>query len=540
MKRKNGRNYGEVFTKTNVVNYILDEVEYLPARNLEAVNIIEPAAGQGAFAIEIINRLAESSLNFGFDFIPALNKNVRFIELDKSNFEKLKINISTVIQNKGFKIEQINDSVFLNLNYLQFQTNLRFDCIVGNPPYIRHEVINAVQKSIYKKEYSTFKYRADLYILFFEKSLNLLSEKGCMSFISSNRWLFNQYGEPLRELIATKYHLSKVINIENANVFDEDVIAYPCISTIKREKGDTTKYYDSREKEITISNIDFVNVRSPKNGSWQNLFLDYDINHQHLIGIEEQGFEIGIGVATGADKIFIKKRSELNEIERSRLMPIIKSKSLKGNKINWDNSYVLNPYEGDDLCNLDKFPHFKNYLYLYKDILLQRHVAKKNPKYWYKTIDKVKPNLQNKYKLLLPDLSGGKFLFIDEGKFYPHHNVYYITHKNLNELKILACVLMSDFILDQLSKIGIRMNDGLPRFQSQTLKKLRIPILKEINLSDRKELIDSYNNRNFEGINKVVDKYCTQHCIKAIADKVFIQKPVYLNKIIDNQKVCAI
>jgi len=82
-------------------------------------------------------------------------------------------------------------------------------------------------------------------------------------------------------------------------------------------------------------------------------------------------------------------------------------------------------------------------------------------------------------------------LFIDEGMFYPHHNVYYITNENLDELKILASVLMSDFIKDQLSQIGIRMNGGLPRFQQQTLKKLRIPNLKKLGISDREKIIES-------------------------------------------------
>jgi tRNA1(Val) A37 N6-methylase TrmN6 len=517
MKRKNGRNHGEVFTNLNIVKYILDEVEYLPTRNLKDVTILEPAAGQGAFAIEIINRLAESSLNFGFDFITAINQNIRLIELNKLNFEKLKTNIFNAIQDNGFRTEQINHSVLLNSNYLQLQTNLKFDCIVGNPPYIRHEVINFKDKSLYKKEYSTFKFRADLYILFYEKSLKTLSKKGCMSFISSNRWLFNQYGEPLRKMIATKYHLSKIINIEKANIFDEKVTAYPCITTIKKENGNITQYYESQKREININNLDFVNVKTPKNGSWQNLFLDYNINHHSLLGIEEQGFKIGIGIATGADRIFIKKQSEVNKIEKNRLIPLITSNSLKKNKINWDNSYVLNPFEKDNICDLNKFPHFKDYLNTHKDILLQRHIAKKNPNNWYRTIDKIKPDLLSKNKLLLPDLSGSTFLFIDEGKFYPHHNVYYITNEKLNKLKILACILMSDFIKDQLSQIGIRMNGGLPRFQAQTLKKLRIPNIEELDTVERDALITSYDKRHFKEMNRLINKYCTKHSIYTMA-----------------------
>jgi len=522
MKRKNGRNHGEVFTKLNIVKYLLDEVEYLPTKNLKNIRILEPSSGHGIFAIEIIQRLIQSSINFNFDFIEALNNNIQFVEVDKNSFIKLKKNVFKIIEEKGFIAEYINQNIFFNSDYLQLHINSNFDCIIGNPPYVRHEVIDTKLKNIYKNKFSTFKYRADLYILFYEKSLSLLSKNGVLSFICSNRWLFNQYGQPLRELISKKYHLTKLINIEKANVFDEEVIAYPCITTIKNSIGYVTKFYETQEKEININAINFIKKDMPKDHAWQNLFLSYDINHTHLIGIEEQNFKIGIGIATGADKIFIKKISEINdiEIEKSRIIPIIKSKSLTGNKINWDNLYLINPFEKNNICNLENFPNLKKYFNQHKNILLKRHIVKKNPKYWYKTIDKIKPDLQSKYKLLLPDLSGSKFLFIDNGKFYPHHNVYYITHENLNELQILACILMSDFIKNQLSQIGIRMNGGLPRFQSQTLRKLRIPNLKKLHISDRQILINSYKDKNLKEMNRIVNQYCTSITNKIIEQSV--------------------
>lgn len=524
MMRKNGRNHGEVFTQLNVVKYILDEVKYVSSINLNKVKILEPASGQGAFAVEIIERLFLSSQKYNFDFIESVNNNVRLVELDNSNYNHLRNNILKIIKDLGFESDQIKKCVFSNTDFLLKDFDFKFDCIVGNPPYIRHERIDSIQKKLYKNIFSTFKYRADLYVLFYEKSLKLLTQNGLISFICSNRWLFNQYGQPLRKLIAEKHHISKIINIEKANIFDEEVIAYPCITTIKNNKGKFTEYYESQEKEINISSLKFDFIKSPENESWQNLFLDYDINHRSLNGIKEQGFDIGIGVATGADKVYIKKEDELSGIERSRIIPIIKSNCLKGENISWDNSYVINPFENNELCDLNKYPQLQTYLESQKEILLKRHIAKKTPQFWYKTIDKIKPDLQMKNKLLLPDLSGCKFLFIDEGKYYPHSNIYYITHSDIKELKILACILMSDFIKDQLSQIGIRMNGGLPRFQIQTLKKLRIPQLNELADSDRIKLVESYDRRNLEIINEIVNKYCTQHCIKVMAEAVINPK----------------
>ncbi|RXL91919.1 hypothetical protein EO238_30690, partial [Citrobacter sp. AAK_AS5] len=71
----------------------------------------------------------------------------------------------------------------------------------------------------------------------------------------------------------------------------------------------------------------------------------------------------------------------------------------------------------------------------------------------------------------------------------------------MSDLKILACILMSDFIREQLSQIGICMNGGLPRFQAQTLKKLRIPNISTLDSFDKFELIEAYDTIDYGLIN---------------------------------------
>jgi adenine-specific DNA-methyltransferase len=278
---------------------------------------------------------------------------------------------------------------------------------------------------------------------------------------------------------------------------------------------------EDNSKIIDFDNIIFREVISPQDSSWQNLFLSYDLHHEALLGLIEQGFEIGIGVATGADKVFIKRKSDLNGIEKSRLIPIIKSTDLKNNKFKWGEQYVINPYENDVLCDLNKYPHLNNYLNENKVALLRRHTAQKSPDHWYKTIDKIKPNLQHKPKLLLPDLTGNKILFIDEGNFYPHHNIYYITGKDIASLKVIGSILMSEFVRSQMGQIGIRMNGGLPRYQSQVLKKIKVPNIKLIKLSDKNELINSYEKQDTKNINRIVEKFCNEKGIYSLIKKSF-------------------
>jgi len=456
----------QIFTQLAVVEYLLDEVGFVSTDDLSSLKLLEPASGDGGFAIEVIRRLHLSSKKFNFDFLQALNKNIRFIEIDTKSYKLLEENIKQVIRGLGYDDTLIEGHVFVNDNFLYLHMATKFDCIVGNPPYIRYDVIEKEAKDFYKNRFITFRYRADLYVLFYEHSLGLLSERGKLSFICSNRWLYNQYGQPLREKISKEYHLDKLLNIENSNPFNKSVIAYPSVVTLSNRRSETTLYYETDARNIDISTIVFKSKKTPESSHWENLFLDYDLTDGSLKSIEEQGYTIGIGIATGADKIFIIKKSDDIQIEKSRLLPLLTSKSLQDSKLEWDGSFLVNPFEDEKLCDLDDYPHLKNYLREHKDRLSQRYIAKKSPHQWYKTIDRVKRGLLETPKLLLPDLSSNKFLSIDKGEYYPHHNLYYITHPDINQLKILASILMSDFVKNQLSKIGIKMSGGLPRFQS--------------------------------------------------------------------------
>jgi hypothetical protein len=91
--------------------------------------------------------------------------------------------------------------------------------VVGNPPYVRQERIPGPLLAEYRRRYATIYDRADLYVPFFERGLQLLGEDGRLAFICANRWLKNKYGGPLRGLIARDFHLSHYIDMEGTDAF---------------------------------------------------------------------------------------------------------------------------------------------------------------------------------------------------------------------------------------------------------------------------------------------------------------------------------
>ena len=476
---------------------MLDLVGYISCRNLSDVKILEPSCGDGEFIIEIAKRLKESSLIYGFNGQDAFHKCVYGYDIVAVKIERCKQRLEAL----GF------DTTFSQIKVGDFlQSSLpEMDIVVGNPPYVRYENIPAIQLDFIKKTFPTFHYRADLYIPFFEKSLRLLKPNGQHCFICANRWLKNEYGKKLRRLVASCFRLEKIINLEHADAFQEEVLAYPAITLIANGRTAPTFEYAEIDKVSELTALKMESRETPVSDDWTMAF-NRTVNSDHLYTIEELGFKIGIGVATGADKVFIS--SQLPDVvEHELLFPAINAKDLRGDQLNWHGEYLLNPYSSNgELIDLSRYPQAAKYLACHQDRLAKRHVAQKNASKWYKTIDRILSQLKSEAKILLPDMSGNRYIFIDEGNYYPLHNLYYITGHSVRELKILSAILMSNNIRQQIGNITNNMNGGFPRWQSQYLRKLKVP---NIGLLDKvlcDQLITCYDIRDYDKINALVDQ----------------------------------
>ena len=516
--RASGGQHGDVFTKPCVVDYMLDMVGYTADRDLSAVSIMEPSCGEGSFLIPIICRLAASASRFGFDLNEAFHRNIFASDLDGEKvlrcIERIK-NAFPEIAEPNLKII-VEDYLLAEHDYV--------DIIIGNPPYIRYEQIPEDKLDIYKKRFSTFYYRADMYVLFFEQSLRQLRHGGKHCFICANRWMKNLYGKNLRELVSHYYNISTIINMEGADAFDEEVLAYPAITLIENNSSHDSLQYAEIANVEDLDDVAFKRLPYPDGQDWSNVFNTASQDYPFGL-IEEQGFKIGIGVATGADSIFISKDIK-GQVEDELLIPSVNARDLQGNSLQWGGWYLLNPYDADGrLISLEAFPKAKRYFESHRERLSSRHKASKNPAAWYGTIDKISPTLQSQPKILLPDISGNTYVFVDEGRYYPQHNIYYITGGTEMQLKLLAALLMSDFVRTQLNNVTNKMNGGYARWQSQHLRKLHIPTISAISSTLASNLLVYYQSGNIEGINR-----CTREIIAQENAHPTTRKRVVLNR----------
>lgn len=118
-----------------------------------------------------------------------------------------------------------------------------FDIAFANPPYIRQEKIESfrvnnkpvIAKAQLKADYKTFVGTADIYVYFYERALRLLKPAGALAFITSNKWYRLPYGKGLREWLATNARILKIVEFDDAPVFE--AIAYPTILIATRKSS---------------------------------------------------------------------------------------------------------------------------------------------------------------------------------------------------------------------------------------------------------------------------------------------------------------
>lgn len=507
---------GAVFTRREVVEFILDLTGYTSDRPLHTLRLLEPSVGDGDFLLPAIDRLLVSWRLAGAPApLTALHGALCAVELHRASLAEARRKVVARLIAEGITANiaaTLADSWLVQGDFLLEPLEGTFDIVAGNPPYVRQELIPDVLMTEYRARYATIYDRADIYIPFIERSLSLLSKGGQCGFICSDRWTKNRYGGPLRAFVAKSFHLKVYVDMVNTPAFHTDVVAYPAITIISHgNPGGATRIAHRPQIEIRalacladlltgsdkLHESDAVReLRGVTAGAepWilessdqlalvRRLEADFPL-------IEDAGCKVGIGVATGADQAFIGKFDTL-DVEPSRKLPLVMTRDIDGGQVDWRGYGVINPF-GDDgrLVDLVKFPKLKRYLEARHDQISKRHVAQKAPANWYRTIDRIYPEIAIKPKLLIPDIKGKAHIVYEGGELYPHHNLYFITSDTWN-VRALQAVLMSGIARLFVTIYSTKMRGGYLRFQAQYLRRIRLPEWSQVKPTLKKELIDA-------------------------------------------------
>lgn len=183
-------------------------------------------------------------------------------------------------------------------------------------------------------------------------------------------------------------------------------------------------------------------------------------------------------------------------MEEDRLLPLALARDTAAGFLQWSGTYLVNPWTPTGaLVDLEQYPLLWRYFESNGSTLRERHVGKKSPARWYKTIDKVHHALTREPKLLIPDIKDVAHPVYDDGRYYPHHNLYYVTSKRW-DLKVLGGLLLSAVGQFFIECYAVRMSGGYLRFQAQYLRRIRVPRVEEIGTARAEKLRRAFDARN--------------------------------------------
>lgn len=525
-------NLGAIFTRRWVADLVLDLAGYTSDKPLFEGVAVEPACGPGAFVAAMAERLVECCRRHGVD-VAATSQSIVAIDIDADAVRTSKIKVVDTLLHAGvdaITAHSLAESWIREGDFLRIASELPpADWVVGNPPYVRIEDVLVDEMAHYREAWRTMTGRADLYVGFIEAGLGLLRSEGRLSYICADRWMRNQYGAKLRTLIESSYAVDACIILHDVDAFEDRVAAYPAITVLRKgEQGralvaeagsgfdDLTAsrlrdVWNGGPKHTAVRDDRFRHSWLPKwyrdQGSWpaaspRRLALLTELEDR-LPTLGEAGVEVAVGVATGADEVYLT--SNPYGIEPERLLKIVTAREVSTGVIEWSGRWLVNPWQDDALVDINQYPGLRHYLITHEARIRGRHVARRNPARWWRTVDKVHPRIASTRKLLVPDLKDRIFPVLDEGEYYPSHSLYYLTSRDWG-LDELGGLLMSDIANMFVSAYSVRMASGYMRVSAQYLRRVRIPRRADVPADLRADLAGAFRRRDLVAVNAFARK----------------------------------
>jgi hypothetical protein len=532
---------GVVYTKSWVVDLILDLAGYRVSEDLAALYAVEPSAGDGAFLIPMIRRLLDSVEKHG-KTLDETRSSLHAYELNQESAARA-INLAvTELVSRGVDAKTAKKIargwVTVGDYLLESRTDRKADLVVGNPPYIRYDDLPEGAFDTYRRIYPTMVGRCDIYVGFIEAGVRQLVEGGALAFICADRWMRAAYGAELRRALSLLFSMEVVIEMHDAPAFENNVSAYPAVIVIRRATQGTVlvasanaqaeplpasdNLADSlvalahgRIDQVSGFTVTSVTKWFTGTGPWPSV----EPNQLEVLRrLEEKfapiedamtGTKVGIGVATGNDSVYVTTDADI--VESDRLLPLAMAADTKTGTVVWSGHYLIDPWQrGARHVDLASYPRLGAYFQEHRDELLQRNIAKRSKDDWYRTIDRVNHELTKRDKLYFPDMKLVSNPTLDRGQTYPHHNLYFLV-SDVWDLEVLGGLLLSKVAQLFIEAYCVKMRGGTLRFQAQYLRRIRVPDPTLMSEDIAAELRESFRNRDVvKATNAAIEAYGIQ------------------------------
>jgi len=257
LDREERKRLGEFYTPEEVIDYILDAVDYTPESEIEGTKLLDPACGSGGFLVRATNIFVEKLKNHGFDAETILRKlqesiygfdiNPFACHLAETNlfFQVINLIHQAKKNNPDFVMDKFNIYQTDSLRIPEEKVELRlfpgetseylidtdivkmiklkqgefkdgFDFVVGNPPY--GDILDSESKKIISKKYP---FVADYEIseYFIALGMELLKDKSHLGYIVPNTLILNVNANKFRQHLLDRSCVSQIVDLSKISVF---------------------------------------------------------------------------------------------------------------------------------------------------------------------------------------------------------------------------------------------------------------------------------------------------------------------------------
>ncbi|WRC53037.1 class I SAM-dependent DNA methyltransferase [Helicobacter pylori] len=388
---------------------------------------------------------------------------------------------------------------------------LGFDCIIGNPPYIRQEHIKDLKPLLEKQYQDFYNSTADIYTYFFALAYHLLKEKGFNAFITSNKYARAKYGAKLREWLLKKTTIVSYMELNALKVFESATVDTSIMSFIKQEPPKESRFNYCKPTPNDKNDLKSAsplpmrqNALSTESFIFANATL-LDLRDKiESVGTPLKDWDIQIyrGILTGANEAFIittEKREEIlnackTQEERKRtdalIKPILRGKDIKRYSYEWASLWVINTHNGytSNLkskippIDIEKYPATKAHLDSHWDTIATRCDQGDTPY-----------NLRNcayledfeKEKIVYGEIVQEPRFYLDNGEcelgcFYAEATSFILTGEHLHYLLGMLHSKLITFAFKTFYAGGGLGESGY-RYQKAFIERLPIPKITEKN-----------------------------------------------------------
>lgn len=492
------------------------------AAMLRGLRIVDPACGSGAFLVaafdllaaeyrRAVDRLLALGEKVDFDFFDEImTSNLYGVDLNAESVEITRLSLWLKTARNKHRLQnleatvKVGDSLIEDAQFTDRAFDWRaafpavfadggFDVVIGNPPYVRMELIKRI-KPYLEKHYVVADERTDLYAYFFERGVGLLKEGGRLGYISSSTFFRTGSGENLRTFLGDNVAIEAVVDFGDLQIF-EGVTTYPAIMTLRKGKvqdagvlsflkigDDIPKDLDA---EFSANAKPMLRARLGA-GSWQ--FEDESLaklRDKIVKGRKTLGEVYGAplyGIKTGFNDAFVIDTATRDRLVKrdpksaDLLVPFLRGENIKRWRVESEGLFLINTPKGK--IDIDAYPAIRDWLRPFKPELEKRATKQE----WFE-LQQAQLAYQEKLKtpkIVWPHFQLTRSFTSEPGSFFVNNKCFFIPSDDDALLALLnnACAWF------QLVSLARLKRGGYIEAEAQYVEHLALPSLSKSQRAD--------------------------------------------------------